>query len=240
VTNPYGYGYSNDKGGRAAVFLAGAVAGAAVGALVVAMIWSVLWWLGSGDSGSDGPTADAPDAAALSESTPDGAATTRLDRCHEVYDAQDRALTAGASSLSQWAVHVGAMNKLVRGEITLDQAWDFWNQTRVGAARELERVDAASGQFRQRTARCPQPRGSAVDPDLRTCAEAVAARYRTIRLSAVALETWRMHVHHMEMLRDGEMSAQEATRLWLQNWRQGNREIMAYREAAKTAEGLTC
>jgi hypothetical protein len=133
------------------------------------------------------------------------------------------------------------MNKLVTGAITLPQARQFWNQTRVGAFRNLDQFDVADRHFDRRTARCPRPRESSdVSRELRSCAEAVAARNRMLHLSSVALGTWRMHVHHMEMLRSGEMSAEDATRLWLQSWHRGNREVKAYRAAARAAQGLTC
>jgi hypothetical protein len=44
----------------------------------------------------------------------------------------------------------------------------------------------------------------------------------------------------MEMLRQGEMTAQEATSLWLQSWRQGNDEVRAYRAARRAAGGKSC
>jgi hypothetical protein len=63
----------------------------------------------------------------------------------------------------------------------------------------------------------------------------VAARHREIKRAAVALETWRTHVRHMEMLRRGEMSPEVATRMWLTNWREGSRQVDAYRSAARGA-----
>ena len=68
----------------------------------------------------------------------------------------------------------------------------------------------------------------------------MAARDRTLHRATVALRTWETHVHHMEMLRDGEMTPQQATELWLQSWRAGDREVQAYREAARAGRGLTC
>lgn len=165
-----------------------------------------------------------------------------LERCQEVYDAQTDGLEAATESLDQWEVHIGAMNKLVTGAITLQQANQFWNQTRVGAAHRLDRFDAAYREFGQRTARCPeQALSEESGAELRPCVEAVAARNRALRRASVALETWRMHVHHMEMLRAGQMTPAQATRLWLRSWRQGDREVKAYRAAARDADqAATC
>jgi hypothetical protein len=44
----------------------------------------------------------------------------------------------------------------------------------------------------------------------------------------------------MDMLRQGKMTPQQATELWLQSWRQGMREVKAYRAAARAAKEVTC
>ena len=171
-----------------------------------------------------------------------GESTIELARCREVFEAQSAPLRAAAASLDQWEVHIGAMNKLVTGAITLNQATQFWNQTRVGASTKLQSFAAARERFQQRSARCPAPSnsGTAIPPERRACYRAVAARNQTLRLAIVSLETWQQHVHHMEMLRRGEMTAQDATRLWLQSWRTGNDQVRAYRAAARAANGKTC
>jgi hypothetical protein len=134
------------------------------------------------------------------------------------------------------------MNKLVVGAITLEQATQFWNQTRVGASTNLKSFASARERFQQRSARCPAPEssGATVPAEWRSCHRAVAARNQALQLSTVSLGTWRDHVHHMEMLRRGEMSPQEATQLWLRSWRKGNDEVRAYRAAARAAKGKTC
>ena len=250
----YEYG-SNDAGAGGdprSPLLMGVVAGALAGAMVVAFAWLGVAWLGSEDPP---PDHDAPGSAALpSTAVPStalpstegpvnaGESTIELARCREVFEAQSAPLRAAAASLDQWEVHIGAMNKLVTGAITLKQATQFWNQTRVGASTKLQSFAAARERFQQRSARCPAPSnsGTAIPPERRACYRAVAARNQTLRLAIVSLETWQQHVHHMEMLRRGEMTAQDATRLWLQSWRTGNDQVRAYRAAARAANGKTC
>ena len=240
------YPYDDGHGRTVVSVLAGVV----VGALLVGLIWLAQERSGSGDPAAD-RAATTPQSQPMDDHTSDGVPadaaegdpdTVALGRCQEVYDAQAGALEAAAESLDQWEVHIGAMNKLVTGAISLQQANQFWNQTRVGAADRLDRFDAAFRRFSGRTARCPEPaRSEEIGAGLRTCATAVAARSLTLRRASVALETWRMHVHHMEMLRTGAMTAEEATRLWLQSWHQGAREVRAYRAAAKAAgQATTC
>jgi hypothetical protein len=59
-------------------------------------------------------------------------------------------------------------------------------------------------------------------------------------VAAVTLGTWQIHVHHMDMLRAGEMTPEEATRLWLASWRQGDRELKAYSRATQATRGQRC
>jgi hypothetical protein len=223
------------------------VAGVAVGALLVGLIWLVQWRASDG-SGDDPPTeagaqTTVGEAQAGPEESPDRSpdrSSDRLTRCQEVFAAQDAPLQAARPSLSQWQIHVGAMNKLVTGAITLEQATEFWDDTRVAADRRLARYESAAAQYDQRTARCPRAGAETLTPTEAHCAQAVAARGRALSEASISLATWREHVHHMEMLRMGEMSPAEATQLWLASWKQGVRELRAYGTAARAAEERTC
>jgi hypothetical protein len=158
-----------------------------------------------------------------------------------VYGAQTAPLRAVPASLSQWEVHIGAMNKLVVGAISLQQANQFWNQTRVGAQRRLDRYDVAQRKYDRRTARCPLPKHAASGHGkLAQCQSAVRARHLELERATVALDTWQLHVHHMEMLRRGEMTPEQATQMWLASWHRGVQEVRAYRAAAKAARGTCC
>lgn len=245
----YGYEHENehqdddeDEGSWTGVLLVGA----AVGAMVVGLVWVGTWWLSPSDPEPE-PRQDAvPARQVVDDPVPDpteaSETTSPLDRCLTVHDAQQAPLRAATGSLTQWEVHIGAMNKLVVGAITLQQARQFWNDTREGAHAKLHEFATARRHYDQRIYRCPAPRPAAAEanPALGTCHRAVAADGRTIRLATIALGTWERHVHHMDMLRRGEMTAQQAGRLWLQNWREGDREVQAYRAAARTGRGLTC
>ena len=218
--------------------------GAAAGAVVVGLAWWGTWWWSPDDPGvADQAVAHSGHTTEelVLEATGASEATSELALCQSVYAEQRAPLRAAADSLGQWEVHVGAMNKLVAGEITLDQAWEFWNQTRVGAHAKLHAFATARGDYAQRIFRCPGPdraAGAKAEPD--TCHHAVTARGRALRLASIALVRWEEHVHHMDMLRAGEMTPEQATQLWLQNWQAGDREIRAYQAAARTAKGLSC
>ncbi len=167
--------------------------------------------------------------------------TEPLSVCRQVHDDQEQPLRDAATAMDQWAIHVGAMNQLVVGAITLPQANQFWNQTRVGAMAHLQAFATSDGKYQQRTYRCPAPaeKRSSMDP-LVVCERSVADRTRVLKLARVALATWGHHVMHMEMLREGTMSPARATQLWLQSWRAGQEQIDRYRGALSTAREATC
>jgi hypothetical protein len=130
------------------------------------------------------------------------------------------------------------MNQLVAGEITLQQASDFWNRTRLGAQRRVDRFDAAWATARRRDIECPAPVVAPPNPALRPCVEQVSAEIGRLEAARTALRTWDEHIHHMDMLRLGELSPEEATAMWLTMWKRGDRELGAYRSAAREATAL--
>ena len=256
-----------DRGGGGVRFLVGLVVGALVVGAIWLGQWSIGPRDDPDpDSSSSSTAAQAPDrdepgsadqhaehtgnAAAsqdsASDEADDGEARSEeadgdvRDRCEEVFDAQEAPLQAAARSLGQWEIHVGAMNQLVAGTISVRQARRFWEQTRAGARQRLERYDDAMNEWRERLVRCPGPEHVARGDGQLRCARAVAARAATIRAAATSVETWRVHVHHMEMLRDGEITPQAATREWLASWRKGDRELASYAANSRRAASVTC
>lgn len=221
----------------------------AVAALVgaVAMLFTVLAWnvlAGTDDRSASASDADATPVGALSSQdalAPAAAPTvhgaTRLSRCTAAARELQEPLAAARPALDQWAVHVGAMNKLVVGEITLRQASDFWNDTRVGAKRNMARFDDALAALRRRGLDCPAPGLLAPGAKaLPACARTVQAEVGALRAARVSLATWDVHIHHMDMLRLGQMSPEEATSAWLSSWQQGVRELDDYKAASREAQ----
>lgn len=191
-------------------------------------------------TGDDEPsaTASSPAAGSTSESSA-GGDSRELAACRAVWRAQSGALGAAGSSLEQWRVHVDAMNQLVAGEITLAQAQDFWNRTRKGAAARVARFESAAGSYADIAPRCDaalagsRPLGSS--PELSDCVAGVRARDRAIDAGTVAVTTWKHHIMDMELLRTGQITPQEATRMWLASWRQGVRELDTFSRVRRNA-----
>lgn len=219
--------------------------GAVAIGLLVAVCAFVLGWVVSDSLGpprteqTSTSTSPAPNASPSAETTVAGPTEDTLTLCRQVYADQAAPLSAARASMSQWVVHIDAMNKLVAGQITLAQATAFWDQTRVGAKARLRAFADAVSRYDARTVRCPG-RGSQRASAEQACAAAVAARNRQLSRARITLATWRTHVGHMEMLRRGEMTASQATALWLTSWQKGKVELADYRAAARAAHGLQC
>ena len=233
---------SEDEGSRSSgpAALVGTFLLGAVTSLVLVLTWSAF----TGDrepESSDG--ADLAQSGGLLDSAPGdpGAADatsrpapTRLVRCASAANALDGPLGAAQPALDQWAVHIGAMNKLVVGELTLQQATAFWERTRVGALQRVEGFREAMGVLRRRGLDCPSP--GLLAPGARAlpgCARQVEAEVRLLRAAGRSVDMWEHHVHQMDMLRLGQITPEEATQAWLTMWQQGARDLDAYRAAAR-------
>ena len=218
--------------------------GALVGALVLGLAWLTTARLDDDPATSDTRRSAAEgNAARIASGSPVDATEqqavvrrTRLDRCGTAEDRLDATLRAAGPAMAQWEVHVGAMNQLVLGAITLQQASDFWNQTRVAAKRKLGRFDEAMGPVRRSGLNCPVvDRLGHASTELRSCALRVDADERAVDAAQTALDTWATHVEDMDMLKMGHLSPADATQAWLASWEQGVQQIQTYQGAARAA-----
>jgi hypothetical protein len=167
------------------------------------------------------------------------AAPSAEAQCRQAVAAQAPVRRAAAAVLEQWGVHVGAMNKLVAGKISLGQATAFWNRTRVGAKRRLARYDAAVATLSNTDVSCPaEPSGAAAAGS--PCRMAVTAVRHELREAAIAIATWRHHVVDMDMLRMGHLSPARATQMWMRSWQMGVGQLNNYRDARKHALSEHC
>ena len=165
--------------------------------------------------------------------------SSRLARCAEAERRVSQALSAVRPALEQWQVHVDAMNQLVVGEITLQQATSFWNRTRVGARHKVHGFRETMADVRSDGVDCVAPDLLAPDEgDLRACARRVGAEVAVLRAARTSIDTWDRHIEDMDMLRLGRLSPEEATSMWLSMWHQGVRDLEAYRAARQRAHQL--
>ena len=212
--------------------------GAVVGMLLLGLVWGATAMFGGSEAPADkAPTAGTnPDAQQAAATSAAPSRPSRMERCQRADAALTAPLQAASAAMDQWEVHIGAMNKLVVGAISLQQANDFWNQTRVGAQRHLDRFRKANRAVPRMS--CPAPaRVRHADPALRSCVRRVAADQRELAAARTTLATWAMHVKDMEMLRMGHMTPAAATQMWLASWHSGTRQLHAYRDAEAAVAG---
>jgi hypothetical protein len=215
--------------------------GVLVGAVVLALVWAFVALLGPGDGGGGGGGGggSGSESANLGTLTVPGGDLRRdaERRCGEAVAALSRPLEAAAPAMDQWSVHIGAMNKLVVGAISLAQANAFWNRTRVGARRNITAFREALRDLRSHGVDCPAPDvlPAGASSSLQACSRRVQADLRTLRAARTAVDTWARHVRDMERLRTGKLSPAAATRMWLMMWQQGQDQLDAYRAAVQAA-----
>lgn len=214
------------------------VVGALVGAFVLGLVWFTTTTLeDEPTTGSGSRGAGAGSASQREEEGPQPLARgTRLERCALASERLDASLRAARPAMAQWEVHVGAMNQLVVGAISLQQATAFWNQTRLAAKRKIGRFQDSLRPVSRAGLDCPVPsRLGHASGQLRACALSVDGRAAAVDAAQTAIRTWAGHVQAMDMMRMGHLSPADATREWLASWRRGVREIEAYKGAARAA-----
>ncbi|MGZ4489616.1 MAG: hypothetical protein ACXVEU_02060 [Nocardioidaceae bacterium] len=223
------------------------VAAAGVAVLAVIAVVSVLT-LVSNEATPGTPGGTARPVASASPARPAGTASSAVGQaiadCRARWGAQGLVLQEAAPALQQWRVHIGAMNQLVAGTISLGQAQAFWTRTRHGAVRRTDRFEQAVQQYRaSRPPACVMPAHSAVVSRmraLRSCVAAVAARQAAVVSAKTTIATWRRHIGDMERLRSGAMSPTMAQQMWLRNWHLGAAQLRDYHRAVGRAQDVRC
>ena len=181
-------------------------------------------------------------AAAAHPDTADTAFRRALASCRQASTTQARDLKAAQASLDRWKTHIRAMNQLVAGKITPEQAKAFWTASRTGAAQEVARFEAVDKQTRGVSTECSAPPGlddhSAHLTQLAACRQAADAQEAELNSGRTAITTWRHHIRDMELLRAGKISPFVGLMRWNKNWKKGDAELQHYREMRKTAMSM--
>jgi len=167
---------------------------------------------------------------------PDRPSSASVQSCRIQWAAQMTPLSTAETSVSQWQLHVDAMNQLVAGEITLGQAVAFWNQTKVDAVEKIRAFDVAWSSYRKRDYACLD----AEDPALDRCQKAVQERETVLQLAFDAVDTWHHHVMDMRSLMAGKITPEDALARWKHFWRQGIAELNRYQDAVEASSTQRC
>jgi hypothetical protein len=190
----------------------------------------------------DGPANASASAGHTAPAHVDAAFRRALASCRSASTTQARDLQAAQASLDRWSTHIRAMNQLVAGKITPEQAKVFWTASRTGAAQEVARFEAVDKRSRGVSTRCSAPPGMADHAahlqHLAACRQAADARAAELNSGRTAIATWRRHIRDMELLRAGKISPVVGLMRWNKNWKKGDAELQHYREMRKTAVSM--
>jgi hypothetical protein len=214
-----------------------AFGGALAGFALLGLIWMTVSVVSDEPPRTDGGASELRQLdqrpAAAAEAEP---GATPLQRCASMAESLATPVRSAGPAMDQWELHVGAMNKLVAGAISLPQATAFWNQTRVGAKKliaDFHRADRISA--RQAVSCHWRHFEHHAPPALRACAREVAADAKALGAARTAVATWEMHVHDMEALRSGKLSPAAATSMWISMWKEGVHQVRVFHAAERSA-----
>ncbi|MGH3343452.1 MAG: hypothetical protein ACRDPK_11350 [Carbonactinosporaceae bacterium] len=201
--------------------------------------WLVAYQVGPPEHATVAPAPESPPGT-------DRALGATLETCREAWGAQQRAVDAANGSMDRWATHVAAMNQLVAGEITLDQAKAFWAKTRVGAWQNVDRFHAVDERYRSASAGCPArdgapaTRAGPLSTAIEKCRDGITARDDELASARTAIVTWNRHIQHMEDFRAGKITATQATQMWHHMWQKGKAQMSDYRAVERRAGDASC
>lgn len=215
-------------------------------ALMSAATGAVTWALAR--NSDPAPAARAPSATGTTSSTSQKpratAVSATLEACRTLWAWQVSDVLAADASLDQWRLHIDAMNQLTSGEITLTQATDYWQRTRLGAHRRVNDFRQVDRKLQSSSVRCGPGTGARGAGEqrqrLHACRSATDALSAALAAARVSIATWEHHIMDMDALRDGEITAEEATTMWLQTWRVGAGELRTYDKRAAEALHRHC
>jgi hypothetical protein len=220
---------------------------------IIALLGNVIVWLVLHDS-TDGSNPGTPGTAGASQAethdqsglgTGGNPAPSKslVAQCSARWHQEVAPFRAAETAIDQWRTHVTAMNKLVSGTLSITQATNFWNRTRIGAKHHIEQFERATSQFQQNAPDCAPHHAQGMSGEggaMDRCMRAVTIGDRLLALANVTIRTWEHHVHHMEMLRRGEITAAQAAQMWLSSWRAGSRQLHRYDVVSRQAVYVRC
>jgi hypothetical protein len=208
-------------------------------AIVVSVLAMVPVGVGTGPGTGEHPSRHVttePVAASRSATPPSEPSRASLfHACRAQLAAESGPIRRARQAISQWRVHVTAMNKLVAGAITMRQAMRFWANSQAGAKHHVHGFQSAVHRYHRQT------RHDACGPPLpRRCQRAQAASAAAVSTAARTISTWQHHIMDMDMLAAGKLSPARANRMWVNKWQRGVFEIVDFRAKSVLAEHQHC
>ncbi|MGH8970227.1 MAG: hypothetical protein ACRDV1_09795 [Actinomycetes bacterium] len=194
-------------------------AGTAILALAAAGLVLVTWAIAQ--PGDRTPPDDAaPSVGTTSSRAQSAAVASRAADCRAADRLATRDMAAVDVAIVQWRRHIDAMTDLVAGKISLAQANDFWDATRLAGRQSLAQWHRVDRLFLRDHGSCSKPVRTTNDT-VRSCQERVAAATDVLAAARHTLDDWAVHVEQMEQLRAGKLSPAHALHLWNAMYQRG-------------------
>ena len=167
------------------------------------------------------------------------AMTRAVNDCRTVQRHLSPNLVAVESAVEQWRIHIDAMNDLVAGRITLDEARAFWEATRVQGKHSLAAWMRTDASYRAARTECPPPgTGSGPNDALQACRVVQQGGDAVLAAARKTLPDWDRHIRHMDALRNGNLSPTRALHLWHGMYQSGRDGLRLYDAARRDLQGL--
>jgi hypothetical protein len=160
--------------------------------------------------------------------------------CRTAVALAERDLQSADAAMVHWRRHITAMTDLVAGRMTLAQATEFWDATRVAGKRTVTTWQRADGEFRRGSRSCLESSSAGSGPGA-SCQVRTSAAAVLLATERASLRDWRRHIRQMESLRAGRITPEHALHLWdamyqrgLSGLRQVDEATKAFREVPAT------
>jgi hypothetical protein len=176
-----------------------------------------------------------PGSRTSARPAPDGTEKIELTHCQKATALANDAIEAADASIDQWELHIDAMNQLVGGEITLDQARKFWAKSKVASKEKARAFRDVDGRHRNSELDCTGPIGA--DKRRAQCVDRLAAAEQALTEARKAVKQWEHHIHAMDLEAAGKLTPQQVTRMWLASWKAGIHQVGDYTAAGGKYRG---
>jgi hypothetical protein len=170
---------------------------AVIGLALLCVLLIAAWAVVTIRPGATDSTASAKPSLAQSKSTAPSAPSLRS--CGAEVRAGELTLRAGQVAATHWRQHVGAQQKVDRGEITSAQAHAIWKASKAPGPEDLRRFDAASADYQSVRGGCATlaEGPTANDPDASACVTRAKLLGQAVDRAARVVTAWRQHQQMM-------------------------------------------
>ena len=147
--------------------------------------------------------------------------------CQQLVTERAQVVLFADTTLDQWRLHIKAMNQLLAGEITAEEATEFWTESERGAKRNISHFRHSIHGLSNDDCRVQDCRAA------RAFHDAIAVARPTAR-------TWLQHMRDMDALMAGKITLEQAAESWTQLRKMGERQLARYDRENRQALRARC